>query len=131
PFDWLHPDDVPMARARFAALAAGRGVGTPGQLRLRKADGSARMIEVVAHVERDANGEIRRLVTSTRDVTQRRAMEAQLRHAQRLEAVGGLTGGIAHDFNNILQGVLGNVQLGAERATPEGRVFLDIALRAA
>jgi signal transduction histidine kinase/ActR/RegA family two-component response regulator len=61
-----------------------------------------------------------------RDVTEREAarkekkrLEAQLQHAQRMEAVGTLAGGIAHNFNNILMGIQGNASLMALDLDPE------------
>ena len=59
-----------------------------------------------------------RLVVQVRDVTSRKKasvekkrLEVQLYHAQKMEAIGTLAGGIAHDFNNLLTGILGNVSL--------------------
>jgi PAS domain S-box-containing protein len=50
---------------------------------------------------------------------QQHALESQLHHARRLEAVGTLAGGMAHEFNNLLTSILGNLQL-AELDIPEG-----------
>ena len=60
----------------------------------------------------------RHLVT-IRDVTESQQMEAQLRQAQKMEAIGLLTGGMAHDFNNLLTVVLANADLVLESLPPE------------
>jgi PAS domain S-box-containing protein len=50
-------------------------------------------------------------VSSFRDITGERKMEAQLRHAQKMEAIGTLTGKVAHDFNNMLTAIIGYCHL--------------------
>jgi PAS domain S-box-containing protein len=77
----------------------------------------------VVPIKRD--GRILRILASLRNIAERKQsyeerhrLEAQLRQAQKLEAIGTLAGGIAHDFNNLLMAVQGNVSLALLESDP-------------
>jgi signal transduction histidine kinase len=70
--------------------------------------------------------EFNNLLVCLTDITERRkaeeervVLEAQVRHAQRLESLGVLAGGVAHDFNNLLAIILGNLRLALQRIDPD------------
>uniref|UniRef100_B0T3W1 histidine kinase n=1 Tax=Caulobacter sp. (strain K31) TaxID=366602 RepID=B0T3W1_CAUSK len=122
----VHPDDREAALERFVILSRGEPMDD-FDCRMRAKDGTYLWVNWTAMSEGDA------IYGIGRDVTQRKALEDQLRQSQKMEAVGQLTGGLAHDFNNMLTGILGGIDM-ARRRIAEGRVgdvdrFLDAAMQ--
>ncbi|MBU4264197.1 MAG: PAS domain S-box protein [Proteobacteria bacterium] len=82
-------------------------------------DGRHVLLDTLKTPYHTPDGTVLGLIGVSRDVTERKKaeddkekLEAQLRQAQKLEAIGTLAGGIAHDFNNILFAILGNADIG-------------------
>lgn len=96
-------------------------------------DGTRRTVAVDGRVEVDEHQVPRRLLGAAQDVSDRRSLEEQLHHAQKLEATGRLAGGIAHDFNNILTAIFSFATFASGTLEPEHAVQEDLAevLRAA
>ena len=74
-----------------------------------KADGSTFPVEVSLTAIPGKDGMT--LHTTWRDISERKQLEEELRHSQKMDTIGKLTGGIAHDFNNLLTVILGNLEL--------------------
>jgi len=132
-------DDPRLAELMARRARDGRAQGA---ITMQRADGSHFEAEVSSSLYLDADGHtaasliVRDLSTSQRAAAERQRLEAQLRHAQKMEAVGTLAGGIAHDFNNVLAVVLGNAamvqqDLGpAHPAAPAMELIVQASLRA-
>ncbi len=87
----------------------------------------------VTYLPHRVDDEVAGFFAVVQDVTVERRLEQELRHAQKLEAIGQLTGGIAHDFNNLLSVVIGNLQLLERPLKADARLggHIATALRAA
>ncbi|MBZ0231173.1 MAG: response regulator [Deltaproteobacteria bacterium] len=117
---YVHPDDRERVVSGFReALETGKSEWA-GEYRFVRPD-DGRVLEVFdrGFVMFDGGAPVR-MVGVVMDITPQRALERQLRHSQKMQAVGQLAGGIAHDFNNMLQAAKLEIEL--LRGTPSASV---------
>ena len=102
--EFIHPDDLENTRKEMRAARRGQSKRN-FETRYIDKEGKA----VALNWTGTWSEPVRRHFFIGRDLTEKQAAEAQLRHVQKMDAVGQLTGGVAHDFNNILTVITGTI----------------------
>jgi PAS domain S-box-containing protein len=117
-FEMISPEDRPRALENARRVLDGEKLGLNEYIALRKGGNTFPVIMHSTAKYRDGKPVgIRGIVI---DITETKKLEAQLRQAHKMEAVGTLAGGIAHDFNNLLQAIQGYAELLLLKKTEKG-----------
>ena len=109
----------PRDRTAFLDRVARDGEVRGMELILRRRDGGLVSVSVSGTGHFNADGRLAFIDFACEDVTERRRLETELAHAQKVEALGRLAGGVAHDFNNLLTAIIGYQQMLLD-GLPEG-----------
>lgn len=87
------------------------GIAWEGDLTGSRKDGTPYKEKAAIFPVKNSNGEITNFIKISREIKDNLQNDDDLRHTQKIEAVGHLAGGVAHDFNNILTAIKGSAQL--------------------
>lgn len=117
-FQLIHPEDRERCERIFAELLGEAGSEERLEFRFRHREGSWRTLECLA-VSIGTGSVVEGVVATSRDVTERRMLEAQLERASRVGSLGRLAATVAHEFNNLLMGIQPFAELLRRNPTPE------------
>jgi two-component system, cell cycle sensor histidine kinase and response regulator CckA len=108
----IQSEEAPGEAEIFRRMAAGTlDRHVVDEKRYRRRDGSFVWARVNMSVYRDAEGQSQHFISVIEDITDWRTLEAQVRQANKMDAIGQLASGVAHDFNNLLTVILGFAEL--------------------
>lgn len=111
----------PADRIFTLAMYETKGRVESAEVTWKRKDGKTISVRISGALVRGKDGQVSHFEVIVEDITKWRSLEAQLRQAQKMEAVGLLAGGISHDFNNHLSVILGNTDLLLEQI-PSGKL---------
>jgi signal transduction histidine kinase/CheY-like chemotaxis protein len=125
-----HPDDRPLAAARFEALVRGETPRLETEFRARLPVGERWIRFRAGATDRGPDGAARRLSGVLSDVTDQRNLQGQLERSERMASLGTLAAGVAHEINNPLTYVVANLEAIERSAGPDRADLLDTVRQA-
>ena len=124
--DFMEEKDSGDHAKLFKVIRDGNKIVRSATITLINKDGSPRLFNFSGAPNLNLAGEITGMVGLLKDITEHRKTEAQLRQAQKMEAIGTLAGGIAHDFNNILMAIIGHADLAKMKLPGDSEVIYNL-----
>jgi PAS domain S-box-containing protein len=120
------PEDQALVLEQAREVESGQRM-RPIEHRIVRRDGAVRWVRSTPVPQFDKDGRLIGYDGILQDITERRALQDELAHAQKMESIGRLAGGVAHDFNNLLTAILGNAELATLDLEPDHPARASIA----